>query len=61
MQLKLKLLGIELDPAPTVWNKLAPEAQKAVVQALRAATVKAINHQAEQENENGDDQDDRQK
>ena len=58
MQLKLQLPGIVLAPAPKVWNQLAPEEQKAVVQALRVATVKAIKHQAEQKN--GDNKDDRQ-
>ena len=60
MQLKLQLPGTAQDAAPTVWNQLTPEAQRAVVQALRAATVKTISHQAEQTNENGDDKDDRQ-
>jgi TRAP-type C4-dicarboxylate transport system substrate-binding protein len=60
MQLKLQLTGMVMDLAPTVWNQLDPEAQKAVVQALRAATTKAINHQVEQKNENEEDKDDRQ-
>jgi TRAP-type C4-dicarboxylate transport system substrate-binding protein len=58
MQLQLQLLGMVLDPAPKVWNQLDPDAQKAVVQALTAATVKVINHKVEQKNESGENKDD---
>lgn len=60
MQLQLQLPGMVLDPAPQVWNQLDSDAQKAVVQALTAATVKVINHKVEK-SENGDNKDDRQK
>lgn len=61
MQLKLQLPGVVLEPAPTVWGQLDPEAQKAVVQALAVTTVKVIEQEkAGQRNKSGEARDDRQ-
>ena len=47
MQLKLKLPGITLEPAPQLWEQLDPKAQKALIQALAKAIVKILSQNAE--------------
>lgn len=60
MQLKLKLPGITLEPAPQLWEQFEPKTQKVLVQALAKAMVKILSqnarHQSKIEEKNNERQ-----
>jgi hypothetical protein len=60
MQLKLKLPGITLEPAPQLWEQFEPKAREALVQALAKAIVKILIQNAEHQSKKEENNNERQ-
>jgi hypothetical protein len=60
MQLKLKLPGITLEPAPKLWEQFDPKVQKTLVQVLAKAIVKILSQNAENQSKKEENNNERQ-